>query len=424
MNANPFVLVIALPPLGTEAPHAVLSLLTDRMDELRYQCRTAFTLALDELVKTAQIKRYAEVTTRQLWTHSSEFPEPFAPSPARTALIDLTRPGELEVDFLGYEIAFPAGGPLVVPEDLGSYREPPPFLKVQPPWRIELYRATVRKLKTQDNLVFKVSLRLTFPLLDATLLPAQDTCQHRFRLLDYGDWQWRLLWECMECGFVCHCECFRRAIESDPFPKRMEGQWPKHVQTSPNQVPFLDGACELCRGVPSTHRFCNPQYARSVFEAKYGAYLRKRLAELRLEGQSSIDEKIVENELRKELGLPPFGMPGFSEAELFRIVRALFAQEEVRRRVRPDWLDGLELDIFVPSQSIAIEYHGPQHFAPVWPHDHEESFRQMQERDARKKARLIDRGIALCVFTDQDELSPDHVRAAIERARKWKGGAS
>lgn len=421
MSAKPFVLSVAMPSLGTQDPQAVLPLLTDSLDDLRSQCRLAFTKALDELAAQGLIKRYTEITTRQVWTYSSEFPEPCAPASASPALIDLYRPGEFEVDFVGYEIAFPSNGPIAPPQQLGSYREPPPFLRVQPPWRIELYRAAVRTLKTQDNFVFKASVRLEFPLFHARSLPAQDNCSHRFRPLECGDWQWRLVWECMECGFVCHCACFRRAIQSDPFPKRMEGHWPQHVTSRPDQIPFWEGACEVCRGLPSSHRFCNPQYASSVFETKYGAYLRKRLVELRLDGIPAGDEKAVENELRSSLGLPPFGRPGFAEAELFRIVRALFPEEDIRRRVRPDWLDGLEIDIFAPSQSLAIEFHGPQHFAPVWPHSLEESFRQMQERDERKKAKLAEHGITLCVFTDQDELDLHHVKTAIERARRWKG---
>lgn len=421
MSSIPFVLTVPFPSLADKGPQAVLSLLTDRLDILQSQCRLAFSQALDELLAEGLIKRFREITRRQVWAYSSEFPEPCAPAPASPALIDLSRPGELEVDFVGYEVAFATGGKMVAPENLGSYRQPPPFLKVRRPWRIELYRAAVRKLKTQDNLAFKVSVKLKFPLFRATSMPARDICQHRFRPLDCGDWQWRLLWECMECGFVCHCICFRRAIQSDPFPEHMSGQWPKHVELSPNQIPFQKGACELCRGIPSSHRFCNPQYANSVFETMYGAYLRKRLVEYRLDGKDSSNETAVENELRKELGLPPFGRPGFSEAELFRIVRSIFPQDEVRRRVRPDWLEGLELDIFVPSQSLAIEYHGPQHFAPVWPYGQEESFRQMRERDARKKALLSERSIALCVFTEQNELSPNHVKATIEQARRWKG---
>jgi len=258
MSSIPFVLSVPLPLFDDMNPQTVLSLLTDRMDHLRNQCRSAFTEALGQLLDEGHIKRFNEITKREVWTYSSEFPEPCAPAPDLPALVDLCRPGELEVDFVGYEIAFPANGRIGAPENLGAYREPPPFISAPPPWRIELYRATVRKLKTQVNLVFKVSVRLMLPLLHANSLPAPDRCKHSFRPLDCGDWQWRLLWECMDCGLVCHCACFRRAIQSDPFPKRMTGQWPSHVELSPNQVPFLDGACELCRGMPSTHRFCNP----------------------------------------------------------------------------------------------------------------------------------------------------------------------
>jgi hypothetical protein len=424
MSTKPFVLSVALPPLRESSPADVLRFLTVDIDQLRDQCRTAFALALDSLAERGLIKRFTEITSRRIWTHSSEFPEPCEPAPISLAPIDLGRGGNYEIDFVGYEVAIPADGKMTPPSDLGCYREPPPFLRVRPPWRLELYRASVRKLKTQDNLVFKVSVRISLPLFNRDAFAEPQRCNHLFRPMDIGSWQWRVLWECTECGYVCHCACFRRAVESDPFPSHMSGQWPTHLKLTPDQVPFKDGACELCRGLPSSHHFCATQYASSVFVAKYGAYLRKRLTELRLDGQDADDEKTIENQLRQELGLPPFGKAGFAEAELFRIVRAIFSHIEVFRRIRPDWLEGLELDIFVPSQSIAIEYHGPQHFAPVWPYGKEESFRQLQERDARKRAILSRNGIVLCVFSEQDEIDLTHVRLILERALKWKGTAT
>lgn len=421
MSSKPFELAVGLPSIQDADPRAVTSMLSDGLDDLRSRCRAAITDAMEALAAEGLIKRFTEITTRQVWDYSSEFPEPCEPLPLSLTPVDLTLPGDFEVDFVGYEVAFPLNGRLVAPTELGSYREPPPFLSVKPPWRIELYRASVRKLKTQDNFVFKVSIRLTLPLFSGEALHTRASCPHSFRLLDCGGWQWRLLWECTQCGLVCHCSCFQRAIKSDPFPDRMDGQWPQHVKQNPDQIPFVDRACEICRGLPSSHRFCDPQYAGSVFEAKYGAYLRKRLVELRLDGHDASDEKAVENALRKDFGFPPFGKPGFSEAELFRIVRALFPNDEVSRRVRPSWLEGLEIDIFVPTRSLAIEYHGPQHFAPVWPYGKEESFRQMQERDARKKSLLHDRGIVLCIFTENDVLELQVVQAIIDRAMKWKG---
>lgn len=413
MESGPFLLDISLPSLDSLDPATIVRTLGSSLDQLRSQCRAAFSTAIQSLLASGSIKRFSDVSSREVWDHSSEFPE--APSEARPALsmVDLTRDGDFEVDFVGYELVFPNDGPLTPPAELGAYRDPPPFISVNPPWRLELYRASVRKLKTQQNLVFKASVRLCLPLFGRSALPDPQECPHHFRVVEIGDWQWRLLWECRYCGYVCHCACFRRAIERDPFPKHMSGLWPSYLEVCSDQVPFLERACELCRGLPSTHRFCNPNYAASVFEARYGAYVRKLMIERAGDEGTAPDQRSVENELRGQLGFPAFGKPGFLESELYRIVRAVFPDDEVIRHARPDWLDGLELDIYVPSRRLAIEYQGEQHFVPLKPWGGEKAFLLTQERDQRKRRLLEEHGVALTTFSRSDSIDLDSVSVRL-----------
>lgn len=414
MVFQPFHLKVSLPTLRKSDPAFILRTLTQRLNELRTKCRAAFITALENQASSGAIKRFSEVTSRQVWTHSSNFPEGPSGFGASLALIDLTRDRDFEVAFIGFEIGLRNSGPTAPPLDLGGHREHPPFVTVNAPWRLELYRASVRKLKTQQNFVFKVSVRLRFPLLSRSYLRKPHECSHEFRLLDFGDWQWRLLWECRDCGFVCHCKCFQDAIRRDPFPNHMSGVWPSYVSVHHTRIPFIENACELCRGIPSSHRFCNPNYAVSVFDARYGAYVRKRMVERSEACEGAADQMDVESELRRELGYPPFGKPGFMEVELFRIVQTIFPKDQVIHRTRPNWLKGLELDIYVPSRRLAIEYQGEQHFLPNQHWGGEEAFLRTQERDRRKQELLDEKGIVLCMFSKADAIELAAVRERIE----------
>lgn len=413
MSSPTFELSVQLPRVGTMMPASVVAMLDNGLLDLRTTCKNAFIGILSDHVSTGRIKRFKEITSQQTWTYSSDFPEAPEPDTPPLGPVDLCRDGDFEVDFIGFEVAIPRGGDCAPPTQLGEYRQPVPFIILPPPWRTQLYRATVRELRTQFNLAFKFSLRLGFPIFDDMALIPVHRCTHQFRIVEIGDWQWRLLWECPQCGLVCHCSCFEKAIKSDPFPSEMSGIWPEFIKAKPNGIPFVPRACELCRNLPSSHRFCRPDYASSIFEARYGAYVRKRRVEMNLEGQKEVDERQIENTLRAELGFPEVGKPGFTETELYRIIKAIFPDDPVQRRVRPARLDGLEVDILLPTRNLAIEFHGPQHFAPVWPHRDESAFNKAQERDCRKRSLLEANGFALCEFTNEDTIDMASVRRRI-----------
>ena len=56
-------------------------------------------------------------------------------------------------------------------------------------------------------------------------------------------------------------------------------------------------------------------------------------------------------------------------------------------KVRPKFLEGLELDVHCKHLKIAFEYDGEQHFKfPNWFHRSQEVFQKLQADVARKKA--------------------------------------
>ncbi|HYG59366.1 MAG TPA: hypothetical protein VD902_14990, partial [Symbiobacteriaceae bacterium] len=92
----------------------------------------------------------------------------------------------------------------------------------------------------------------------------------------------------------------------------------------------------------------------------------------------------VQNVTRAEFGFRPVGEFWVCETQLYRIVCRLFPDEQVLRHHRPDWLEGLELDLYLPGLKLALEYQGQQHFHPIKAWGGEQALLELQARDARK----------------------------------------
>ena len=64
------------------------------------------------------------------------------------------------------------------------------------------------------------------------------------------------------------------------------------------------------------------------------------------------------------------------------------------------WLNGLELDIYIPKYNVAIECQGLQHFEPFEFFGGEEKFKQQVERDKLKKQLCDEHGIKLLYYSN------------------------
>ena len=74
-----------------------------------------------------------------------------------------------------------------------------------------------------------------------------------------------------------------------------------------------------------------------------------------------------------------------SENRLYQILKRSLKGFRVVQHAQPTWLAPQHLDILIPEISIAIEYMGRQHYAPVEFFGGDAGFKALQERDARKK---------------------------------------
>ena len=192
---------------------------------------------------------------------------------------------------------------------------------------------------------------------------------------------------------------------------------------------FKDDLCHRCNMKTPSLRYCHEMYGGN-FKQYYGWYINQTSFRLGIRGSSYIkeytpDELIIivneykdiqkkindsnysyakihelekqakdlykkithkiENTTRKEFGFCKIGEGNLSESILTKIIEGIYSNYEVKKHYRPKWLEGLELDIFIPELNLGIEYQGQQHFYPVELWGGQEALVAQQERDSRKR---------------------------------------
>ena len=196
-------------------------------------------------------------------------------------------------------------------------------------------------------------------------------------------------------------------------------------------VRFGPDLCHRCNGAKPTLRYCHEMYG-TEFAQYYGwyinqAYLRLGILPLRLtylpdvcasEYQQMLRNPTdlhnnIENMARKEFGFPDIGEGWVSETLLFNVVKKLLPGEEVVRHHRAGWLDGLELDVYIPRLRLAIEYQGVQHFQPVDWWGGAAAFSRQKERDRRKERLCESARIRLIAFVHSEAITEENVARRI-----------
>lgn len=126
--------------------------------------------------------------------------------------------------------------------------------------------------------------------------------------------------------------------------------------------------------------------------------------------------KFFENIARQEFGYRKVGEQWVSETMLFHRVARLFKGEEVIPHHRPDWLEGLELDVYVPGSKLGFEYQGQQHFHPVELWGGEEALRKTRQRDTRKRDLCSKAGVRLVEIDYTEPLTEDHIKRRVDES--------
>ena len=115
------------------------------------------------------------------------------------------------------------------------------------------------------------------------------------------------------------------------------------------------------------------------------------------------------NLTRKDFGFRKVGEGWVSETIVFKIIQEILPNQEIIRHHRPDWLENLELDIYVPNMNFGIEYQGQQHFKPIKAWGGEKALKGVQERDKRKVGICKKAGIILVHINYTDPLTKSFI---------------
>ncbi len=99
------------------------------------------------------------------------------------------------------------------------------------------------------------------------------------------------------------------------------------------------------------------------------------------------------------------------ETILHEFLKIIFPTEEILVNYRPEWLNGLEIDFYLPKLFLPIEFQGEQHYEPTFG---EETLEKTKLNDTRKKQILLDRGEPL-VSIQSGDLSMAGIKSRIRR---------
>lgn len=122
----------------------------------------------------------------------------------------------------------------------------------------------------------------------------------------------------------------------------------------------------------------------------------------------------VENQVREKFGHKKIGEGWTSETTLYYMVRSLHPEMTIHRHYRPDFLEGLELDIFIEEAGVGIEYQGVQHFEPVEHWGGVDGLAERQAHDKRKREICASLGIPIVYFQYDEPLTEDLVRGRLD----------
>ena len=89
--------------------------------------------------------------------------------------------------------------------------------------------------------------------------------------------------------------------------------------------------------------------------------------------------RTAENIVRKKLGLKNVGDALVNETLLANITKKIFP--DTIRQFSPKWIGKFQIDIYIPSLKIAVEYNGIQHYKAIEKFGGEVKLLQQQARD-------------------------------------------
>ena len=124
--------------------------------------------------------------------------------------------------------------------------------------------------------------------------------------------------------------------------------------------------------------------------------------------------------MRKEFGFKNVGEAWVSETTLANIVRVIYPDYRIKTHYRPQWLDGLELDIYIEELNLGIEYQGKQHYQAVEYWGGEKQLQKQKEHDIRKKRICREKGVTLLTINYDEQLTECYIRKRLKEILTYK----
>lgn len=224
------------------------------------------------------------------------------------------------------------------------------------------------------------------------------------------------LWVSRRTGNVFTCLCFsymakrawaRQASQTEPF------KIGDH-----DEVRLRPGLCSICSDHVPPQKAGKPMYY-NAFLQRYLPYrnlfLMKMFDGIELQtADLKESERIAENAARLAVGYPVIGQKWISETTLYRMVRSLLAPRIVVQHYQGPEMDGQEIDVWIPSLKLAIEYHGAQHSQPLTSWGGEAALLAAKERDEKKRRKLKGLGYHLVEFSHEEQFTEETVIERIQ----------
>jgi len=226
------------------------------------------------------------------------------------------------------------------------------------------------------------------------------------------------------------------------------------------KIRFEPNLCHECNKQIPYYRYCVPMYG-GVFKQTYGWYINKQALEMGIEPISNkilfdkvsdeilnvieidpekiwkdfemkdqygkaFEEKrkqfqeqnrkvwnIIENEVRRKFGFKNVGESWANETLIYHLMKIIYPNDRIFFHHRPEWLNGLEIDVYNETQKIGIEYQGIQHYKPIEYWGGEDALEKTKERDKKKKQICSDLKIKLVHITYKEDVTIDLLREKI-----------
>jgi hypothetical protein len=196
-------------------------------------------------------------------------------------------------------------------------------------------------------------------------------------------------------GKVYTCTCFK-----DTFDERK--------QIDNQYIEFKENLCDYCNKTIPKYEYGSTYH--SIFRKRYEQYhqmlLRRKYNSkdwVYIESKETNDE--IENQLREHFNYRKIGERWISETLIYKMTCLIFSKDEVIFHYRGKEMEGLEIDIWIPSKKIGIEYQGIQHYKSIKHWGGEEGLKKRQENDIKKKELMIKNGYKLVEYRYDEDIS-------------------